>query len=41
MRILFVSDVVGKPGRRILKERLPGLLADFQADFCVVNAENA
>ncbi len=41
VRILFVSDVVGKPGRRILKERLPGLLTDFQVDFCVVNAENA
>lgn len=41
VRILFVSDIVGKPGRRILKERLPGLLDERGVDFCVANGENA
>lgn len=41
MRVLFVGDVFGKAGRRILKERLQGLLAEEHIDFCVANAENA
>ncbi|MFQ5691491.1 MAG: YmdB family metallophosphoesterase, partial [Nitrospinota bacterium] len=41
VRILFVSDVVGKPGRRVLKGHLPDLLADHRVDFCVANGENA
>lgn len=41
MRILFVGDVVGKPGRRILKESLPGLRRTHALDFIVVNGENA
>ncbi len=39
--ILFVSDIVGKPGRRILREHLPTLLKDHQVDLCVANGENA
>ncbi len=41
MRILFVGDVVGKPGRRLLKESLPGLRRTHALDFIVVNGENA
>ena len=41
MRILFVADVFGVPGRRAVEERLPGLLEELAADFCVVNGENA
>ncbi len=41
MRILFVGDVVGRSGRTILAERLPGLIADWKLDFVVVNGENA
>ena len=41
VKILFVSDIVGKPGRRILRERLPALLDEFQVDFCIANGENA
>ncbi len=41
MRILFVGDVFGKPGRRILKEKLPGLIYEHRIDFCVANVENA
>jgi 2',3'-cyclic-nucleotide 2'-phosphodiesterase len=41
VRVLFVADVFGAPGRRALEERLPGLREEYGADFCVVNAENA
>ncbi len=41
MRLLFVGDVVGKPGRRILASRLPGLVDKHRADYVVVNIENA
>ena len=41
MRILFIADVFGAPGRRALEERLPGLRENYGADFCVVNGENA
>jgi metallophosphoesterase (TIGR00282 family) len=41
MRILFVADVFGAPGRRALEGRLAGLREELGADFCVVNGENA
>ena len=41
MRILFVGDVVGRSGRTVVVERLPGLIRDWKLDFVVVNGENA
>jgi len=41
MRILFVGDVVGRSGRTIVYERLPGLVRDWKLDLVVVNGENA
>src|SRR5579883_2640899 len=41
MRILFIGDVVGRSGRNIVYERLPGLIRDWKLDFVVVNGENA
>lgn len=41
MRLLILGDVVGRSGRVILAERLPGLIADHRLDFVVVNGENA
>ncbi len=41
MRILFIADVVGAPGRRALSERLKTLRAELEIDACVVNGENA
>lgn len=41
MRILFVADVFGTPGRVAVEERLPALKEELGAGFCVVNAENA
>ena len=41
MRLLFIGDVVGRAGREILLNRLPGLRQTWSLDFVVVNAENA
>ena len=41
MRIIFVGDVFGKPGRRTLKNLLPVAKKQFSPDFVVVNSENA
>ncbi len=41
MRILFVSDIFGKPGRTALMSRLPSLREELGADFVVANGENA
>jgi hypothetical protein len=41
MRILFVGDIVGAPGRRIARLRLKGLTRDVGADLTIVNGENA
>src|SRR5687767_15455267 len=41
MRILFVADVVGVPGRAALEARLASLKDELDVDLCVVNGENA
>lgn len=41
MRLLFVGDVMGKPGRRALRALLPRLVDQKRADYVVVNVENA
>ena len=41
MRILFIGDIVGRSGRAILVNRLPGLVRDWKLDLVVVNGENA
>jgi 2',3'-cyclic-nucleotide 2'-phosphodiesterase len=41
VRILFIGDVVGRSGRAIVYERLPGLVRDWKLDLVVVNGENA
>lgn len=41
MRILFVGDVVGKPGRRALGRHLLGLIDEHKADYVIVNIENS
>ncbi len=41
MRTLFIGDVFGKPGRRLLLEKLQGILHEHRIDFCVANVENA
>jgi metallophosphoesterase (TIGR00282 family) len=41
MRLLFVGDVIGKPGRKALHRLLPRLVDEHRADYVVVNVENA
>lgn len=41
MRFLFLGDVVGRPGRVAVQERLPGLRQRWQLDCVVINGENA
>ncbi len=41
INLLCVGDVVGSPGRRVLAESLPALVAKHQIDCVIVNAENA
>lgn len=41
MRILFIGDVFGAPGRRAVERRLADLKDELRIDFCVVNGENA
>jgi len=41
IKILLIGDVVGKPGRQIIKEKLPGLIASRNLDFIIANGENA
>ncbi len=41
MKVLFCGDVVGSPGRRVIKELIPPLKEELALDFVVVNAENA
>ncbi len=41
MKILFIGDIFGQPGRRIVKEALPALLEEFSPDLVLANGENA
>ena len=41
MRILFIGDIVGKPGRKILSNNLPMLKKLHNIDFVVANGENS
>ncbi|AGW14042.1 TIGR00282 family metallophosphoesterase [Megalodesulfovibrio gigas] len=41
MHILFLGDVMGRPGREALRRELPGLRERHAPDLVIVNAENA
>ncbi|MDI3470662.1 MAG: 2',3'-cyclic-nucleotide 2'-phosphodiesterase, Bsub YmdB [Pseudolabrys sp.] len=41
MRLLFIGDIVGRSGRAVVAERLPGLVSDWALDLVVINGENA
>jgi metallophosphoesterase (TIGR00282 family) len=41
MKILMIGDVFAKPGRKLLKEHLPGLIEKHNIEFVLANAENA
>lgn len=41
MRIAFIGDIVGRPGRDMIKMYLPKIRTEYEVDFVVVNYENA
>jgi metallophosphoesterase (TIGR00282 family) len=41
MRILFIGDIVGKPGRDLLRKGLRPLVEHFGVEFVIANAENS
>lgn len=40
LRVLALGDIVGRPGRQILHQKLPALVRDKRVDFIIANAEN-
>ena len=41
MKIAFIGDIVGRPGRRIIKENLQKIRSEYGIDFVIANGENA
>jgi 2',3'-cyclic-nucleotide 2'-phosphodiesterase len=41
MRILFIGDIFGRPGRTIVKDRLCGVIRDQAIDLVIANGENS
>lgn len=41
MKILFIGDIVGGPGRRAVRELVPALIEDCRIDLVIANCENA
>ena len=41
MKVLFVGDIVGKPGRSAFKAHLPGIIDSHGVELVIVNGENA
>lgn len=41
LKVLCIGDIVGRPGRRILADKLAGLVRDMQIDCVIADAENA
>ncbi|MBN2374567.1 TIGR00282 family metallophosphoesterase [bacterium] len=41
MNILFIGDIIGKPGRHVVRELLFPLINKHRIDFCIANAENS
>jgi calcineurin-like phosphoesterase len=41
MRVLFVGDIVGSPGRQIVHDRLADVVAQKQIDLVIANGENS
>ncbi|MFQ5865106.1 MAG: TIGR00282 family metallophosphoesterase [bacterium] len=40
IKVLFVADIVGKPGLEIASKLIPGLKDKYKIDFCIANGEN-
>src|SRR2546421_5438874 len=40
LRILVLGDIVGRPGRQVVHQKLPALVREREVDLVVANAEN-
>ena len=40
LRILCLGDIVGRPGRQVVHQRLPALIREHNVDLVIANAEN-
>ncbi len=40
MRILFIGDIVGRPGRRAIRELVPVFKSEYKPDLIIANGEN-
>jgi metallophosphoesterase (TIGR00282 family) len=40
INILFIADIIGKPGLAIIKKSLKSIREKYQVDFCIANGEN-
>ncbi len=41
MKVLFIGDIVGKPGRKAVNTLLPGIVGQHGVDIVIANCENA
>jgi metallophosphoesterase (TIGR00282 family) len=41
VKILFIGDIVGSPGRKIVHDRLADILTQRGVDLCIANGENS
>ena len=41
MKIAFIGDIVGRPGRKIIKQNLQNIRDKYNLDFVIANGENA
>ena len=41
MKLLFIGDIVGQPGRHVVRQLLPQLREQHRLDFVIANGENS
>lgn len=41
LKLLFIGDIVGRPGREVVADRLPRVRSEHAVDFVIANGENA
>jgi 2',3'-cyclic-nucleotide 2'-phosphodiesterase len=41
VKILFVGDIFGRPGKKIAAKLIPKIIEEKKVDFCIANGENA
>jgi 2',3'-cyclic-nucleotide 2'-phosphodiesterase len=41
VRLLFVGDIFGRPGRNIVRDHVPRLITEYKIDLTIANAENS